>query len=507
MNESKISTTALTEEKAPMSDNEKKIRGFIEAVLLTKPDLKDRLSVAATVQYLQLPDSTYGWDAYKEKGKTMPIEYKIACLIPTVINDLSPGSIRWLGNRPYATYDAYKTVAYRECPPISGLKFRPLAPDEKDMYGIGEKDMSIICFQEISFGSHNARTMVIEGLGIIGADESKPNQNGNYKVARELTRDRAQFLRTRAERDMWKRHITIGGVPSEDDYIAPEVTEVPAHDPKKIMEIQSQKSEPLNVEDESEKITTALIVRFDYLSKTITDMGQDPKKLVADFEVPVAIKIMEDWIAAHTPPEPSKPKKSRAKKNTANEVETIEVIPEPEIEVDLLDPNPSVSAENQMDDTPEVQEPILDDFEMPFGEEDPDPIYSGTEAQKSAIRNVVKEVDLPQTQGSLTTLAGAMRGQPMSKLHIKAKAMLENTRPADYVGAVAKPSDEKPATPDQRSRMRGLIEKTIAAQLDINAIVEADAWEIWNTGSFNKITMAIHRLENAYKKYLMSKTK
>lgn len=443
-----------TQEKTPPprqeSEMERRIKRFMEAAILVNPDLKDRLNMAACIQYFDLPDSTFGWDAtnYKTPGP-MPVEYKTLCLMLTVTNGLPPGSIIWLGNGPYARASAVSFVANRDAKSVSGITFRAFTEEEKSMFAIGEKDMAVVAEREVILYGHS---MLLQGYGVLGWDESQPNSKGNYKVAMEKTRDRMQFVRTRAIRDMYSRHISISGVPSEDDYYPDPIEDAQPMLPVEKAPAPWAKPDPVHVD-------AALEARIEELSEKVKAMGGDVKSIVSDPSLPlaVAIKIMESWIEANEEKsEPPKPKRARKTKAIqASEGDTmvvngVETILENEAQarriegttIDLTGVNIEVTLPshpaNEMADTVSPDEiadivdngPVLD-YDLPEDDEI-DPIFEGTEEQKDEIRRAAKEAGLPEKNGILHALAGAMRGQPMSKLPVKVKA-IGKTITADQV--------------------------------------------------------------------------
>lgn len=489
--------TAIVEttQAAPIqSETEKKVRGFIQAVLLARPDLEKNLSLAACVNYLQLPDSTFGWDAYKEQGRSMPIEYKFACLLPTIVNDLTVGSICWLGNRPYARVEAFKQMAKKEFTPVSGLKFRKLEPEEKEMYAIGDKDMAVVSFMEVIY---NNNMITIEGLGIIGWDESQPNAKQNYKVARELTRDRAQFVRTRAERDMLRRHITISGVPMEDEYEAPEVQEPVKHDAQKIIDLQHQPSKAVDTLKAEEGMKNQILLSAEKgLRDQVTAMGGDPHMITANFETNNAacVKLLQHWIDENSnPPEPPKPKKTRSKKAEAQEPvdeAPIEVVP------DLMNDEPldesKIETLNYIADSAEE----FEDFQHSDEEAE---LYTGTDDQKAILRQAVKLSDLPKTKEMLMAISAGMRGQPMSKLSDKIKAFGETTALASEM----KPAHENPLV----NKLEALCGKVVKAGGKLSEICGPVILGEWDDWSEKEFLTQIKRLEDWYKKHMMNTKK
>lgn len=513
--------------------NEKRIRAFIEACILIKPELKDRLTLPACVLYLQLPDTTWGWDAYKEQGKPMPLEYKFACLMPTITNGLTPGDIIWLGNRPYARADAYRAVAKRDLVPVTGLKYRPLTDDEVKMYAIGEKDMALMVEQQV-FDGKNSYT--IEGLGIIGADESQPNHKGNYKVARELVRDRAQFVRTRAERDMYRRAVTIQGAESEDNYEAPKVV---AEQPTLQNFFESKKEADDKAHDE------AMVAWLLKLRKTVEDMGGVLQQVIPPgaHTIEVEAAFLEEWIKANTPPPPepekqAKPAAKRTKKITAEPKDTLIISGKdlgpigkevPTLDSSIDDQNPARKDANvtaAYPETVEAQEPsiVIDeqytdseireienmeldahfsDFDFP-SDEPLDPLFEARDDQKNELVKAMRQAGVPDDKGFFLALSGAMRGQPMSKLTGKLEALKQNYKmPAAQSNAA--PANSVPRPSAARGDFMKLTAKLTKLGAKIDEIIGRNHMDLMGNGSDAELKEAIDKLDAWYQKILTGK--
>lgn len=480
-----------------VSENEKKIRAFIEACLMVKPDLKDRITVAACIMYLQLPDSTFGWDAYKEQGKLMPIEYKFACLLPTLINDLAPGDICWLGNRPYARVEAYRTIAKRELGFISGLDYRMMKADEKEMYAIGEKDMGVIVEQKVSMGH---QSFTIQGLGIIGDDESQPNQKGNYKVARQLVRDRAQFVRTRAERDMYRRILTIRGVHEEGP-----ASEQPIEVVSEPVDLKTHFEEKKELETKAQD--EALLSWVNNLSEKVKALGGDPEAIApVDQLLAVRSSLLEEWIRSVPPTEPTdptdKPKKTRAKKekvegsapvvigsHDGSPLSAVQIVEYPQNQID------ETHTPEEIEDIVNM-EPVLDDFEFPQ-EEPVDPVYEAIKEQKIELVKAMRAAGLPDDQSFFLALSGAMRGQPMSKVDLKVQALKQVHKAAPA---------PKPAPSTARAEFLKLTAKlTKLPRSNIDEVLGRNHMDILGNGTDQEVADATKKLEEWYTGVLTGK--
>lgn len=260
MTEKKVNGTELTK-TGP--DPERALRAMIDALILADPGLKNKLNIGACLHYLKLDDRTFGWNG--DPGRPLTLEQKIACVMPTIANGLPPGYVVWMGTRPYALTEAWVHVVNRDVEKVSGMRWRPLTNEESKMFGIGENDMALAVEETVHL---RGRDILWVGYGILGADETGPNHNGKYKVATRLTRDKAQFLRTRAIRDMYRRNYSLSGLSELEDY---ELEDGPA---KKPLET------PTSIETVEPELKTAAIKRFQALSNDLRSIGGKPEDFV-----------------------------------------------------------------------------------------------------------------------------------------------------------------------------------------------------------------------------------
>ncbi len=93
------------EQRAASEERTKKmLTSLIEAAAIGDPALKLRVSVAAVWQYMQLPDSSFGWVPRAAPGEApppLPQQCKALCIITTLQLGLTPGlgHVLWLGNK------------------------------------------------------------------------------------------------------------------------------------------------------------------------------------------------------------------------------------------------------------------------------------------------------------------------------------------------------------------------------------------------------------------------
>jgi hypothetical protein len=256
------------------SDAERALRAMIDALVLSDPSLKERLNIGACLHYLKLDDRTFGWNG--DPSKPLTLEQKIACVMPTIANGLPPGYVVWMGHRPYALAEAWTHVVNRDVEKVSGMRWRPLTEEEKNMFCIQEGDMALAVEETVCI---RGRELQWVGYGILGADEMLPNHNGKYRVATRLTRDKVQFLRTRAVRDMYRRNYSLSGL-SESE----ELDMLNIQDPRPLENVT-----PIAVPTEDPELKATAIRRLTTLAVAARQAGGNPD----DF-----IRVsMSDWMA------------------------------------------------------------------------------------------------------------------------------------------------------------------------------------------------------------------
>lgn len=302
---------------------QKTLKAMIETIVMSDPSLEVKLSVAAAWQYLQFPDSTFGWlPKDKDNAATpMPLQYKIACIIPTIIHRLQPGHIRWIGNGPYVMAEGWNEKFNSTVKKRSGQRWRDFTAEERKMFQIADSDMVAVIEQDVSIDGVD---ITISGYGVLGADEMKANQWGKHKVATQLTRDKMQFTRTRATRDMIRRNISISGLPDADDAVVDTVNVTPQSmtesffDNKKAADKANAEAEAQEAKDDAMKRFGPVVFKFAALGGLfgqIFGMNADAFLHHATAEkIQDAIDIMDDWIKENTPPPepPAKAEKPKA---------------------------------------------------------------------------------------------------------------------------------------------------------------------------------------------------
>jgi hypothetical protein len=292
-------TTELSEKAAA---NQKKMQAMIDAIAITDPKIKERLTVAAAWQFMNLPDSVFGWNAEKkEHGKTistgpMPFEVKALCVITTLQLGLIPGTgaVTWMGSKIYIGAHARRDLANTgEHLFIMGRReHRGFNEFEKRMFGWREGDHDLVIEQPAIFRGNQ---IVAIGYGMISHEEILKGQQYNIKCF--LTaKNIGMTLLTRAERDLYTRFNPMRGIDTGADEdaengnfsqtanISPEIIEAEAkitrrkrnHDEKTLTMV---KPFPSNIEAEKERHKDALN-RFWELEAEITDADEDPLKIL-----------------------------------------------------------------------------------------------------------------------------------------------------------------------------------------------------------------------------------
>lgn len=273
--------TSSTDLAKNVSDSERALRAMIDALVLADPSLKEKLNIGACLHYLKLDDRTFGWSG--DPGKPLTLEQKIACVMPTIANGLPPGYVVWLGTRPYALTEAWVHVVNRDVEKISGMRWRPLTNEENKMFGISENDMALAVEETVLL---RGREILWVGYGILGADEMLPNQNGKFKVATRLVRDKAQFLRTRAIRDMYRRNYSLSGLSELEDF---EIEDGPA---KKPLEREKENVTAIPSPFADPELKTAAMQRFQALADQLRNRGEKPEDFVK--------LTLNEWLAQAT---------------------------------------------------------------------------------------------------------------------------------------------------------------------------------------------------------------
>ncbi|HYX38356.1 MAG TPA: hypothetical protein VE954_35080 [Oligoflexus sp.] len=247
------------------SEAERALRAMIDALVLSDPGLKERLNIGACLHYLKLDDRTFGWNG--DSSKPLTLEQKIACVMPTIANGLPPGYVVWMGHRPYALAEAWTHVVNRDVEKVSGMRWRPLTDEERTMFCIQDGDMALAVEEKVCI---RGREIHWVGYGILGADEMLPNHNGKYKVATRLTRDKVQFLRTRAVRDMYRRNYSLSGLS--------EVEELELDTRPGLRPMENVTPAPAPTDDP--EVNSTVVSRFTTLTGTARNLGGHPEDFI-----------------------------------------------------------------------------------------------------------------------------------------------------------------------------------------------------------------------------------
>jgi len=204
-------------------DNErqkKEMEALIETVLLTEPGLKGKLNMQVVWNYLQLPDSSFGWtDGWKGD---MPWRVKMLAVAAHLKEGATPGfgQIYYLGNKLYKSADFVRGRANSDLKFVIGGTpiWRPHTKEERAMFGLEDGDMSCRLEMIVTWKGTQVQLM---GDGIIGKDElDKKDKNGKALPGRDTKKNIAGTLKTRAMRDLYKyfypSDLPIGGDRAEE---------------------------------------------------------------------------------------------------------------------------------------------------------------------------------------------------------------------------------------------------------------------------------------------------
>jgi hypothetical protein len=243
------------------------IQSFIETIVMNEPSLKDKLTVAVALNYLQMPDSAFGWNA----NGAMPYQQKLMCIGAHLQAGakIGYGQIYFLGNKLYQSADFVRSqAASNDAWKIAGeAKFIPHTEAEKAAYGLQAGDMSIKCVMDIKFKGEVFRA---EGDGIIGKDElAYRSQSGKPKAGLDTTKNRIMSLKTRAMRDLYNRFYPTNGLP-----VAPEhAEEIIEFDDKNFVQQVKTVNETSTPESRQE-------VRAKVIEANEVDLGKEERKVL-----------------------------------------------------------------------------------------------------------------------------------------------------------------------------------------------------------------------------------
>jgi hypothetical protein len=226
----------------------KDIQALIAAVLVSKPEIKENLTVPAVWQFMQLPDTSYGWvpPGKDKENVPMPFAAKAMCILTALRVGLIPGNgmMYWLGNQVYIAVAGLRHIANtsKEFKWTGPLKPRPLTEDEKLMLDIGPKDRGLAVERDLEV---RGQKMTAIGYGILDEKDLSLTQSGYARPGRDGKKNIFQTLVTRAEKDIFKHYLPLE-VPAEPDWIEREKMKIvdvgndnKGHDANKIMAAQA----------------------------------------------------------------------------------------------------------------------------------------------------------------------------------------------------------------------------------------------------------------------------
>jgi len=202
-------------EVALVERQKKELESIVNTVVMQQPSLKDKLTVPIIWNYMQMPDSTFGWNA----GGEMPKHMKVALVAAHLQHgaQLGFGHIYYLGNKMYQSAEFVRSKAANdpEWKVVGNPTFKPHTVEERLMYGLTEGDMSCKVECEVEY---KGKKFLASGDGFIGKDEiNYRSSGGKSKAGMDTIKNRAMTLKTRAMRDLYNRYYPTQGLP-----VAPE---------------------------------------------------------------------------------------------------------------------------------------------------------------------------------------------------------------------------------------------------------------------------------------------
>ena len=315
----------------------KEMEALIDTVLLSEPGLKGRLNMQVVWNYLQLPDSSFGWtDGWKGD---MPWRVKMLAVAAHLKEGATPGfgQIYYLGNKLYKAADFVRGKANKDKDFVimGNPVWKPHTQEERGMFGLEDGDMSCRLAMTVKW---KGEIVQLVGDGILGKDElDKRDKKGKPLPGRDTKKNIAGTLKTRAMRDMYKyfypSDLPIGGDRAEEiEIVEAERTELQQlemprdeFDLAKTREKIKDENENKNRQDELEQIKDKL-ARLHELGlniKEVSEMtGKNWNEIIkgtsTDYAYNTAISVLSDLIInrqVHV-------KKSKAKKTRTRKAKT-----------------------------------------------------------------------------------------------------------------------------------------------------------------------------------------
>lgn len=247
------------------------VQGMIDSICIMEPEMKDRLTTAAVVNYMKLPDSSFGWSSgqmqWESKMLAVTTHLKLGLLPGT-------GAIFWLGNSIYISAAAARMKANSD--PnwvVLEEKWEALPKDVFDAFGLEAGDMAIILRRYVKKGNNDP--VWLEGIGIADKGEIEKNKVWGKAAHNGYSKKNViQNLRTRAERDLLKRHYPLGGVPIYDK-TDPEAFDVTPSEPEPTPEERKAKfvEAVRNPEPEVDPLLGDALDQWEQTYRTALGMG------------------------------------------------------------------------------------------------------------------------------------------------------------------------------------------------------------------------------------------
>lgn len=314
---------------------QKMLSAMIDAAAVGDPAIKARLTVAAVWQYMQLPDSCFGWIPREKPGEgappPLPVQCKALCVITTLSLGLTPGQghVLWLGTKCYIDIYGKRVLAARTPGfALLGRRMRKLEAWEREIFGLKDGDMALAIEQDYRRGNDLATGT---GYGILDI-----NQIGS-KPGTQNRKDAAMSLITRAERDFYNRFFPVDGLAdmpeNPREFVESlEMTALPSADATTIKQVNAEAAviNARSVQDEELELAAqefaGVLARVrDHGGDATHILGMPAAELTARDDMLAAADVLEDWLKSLPPgdkdPDPSPPKGKPGRKSKAAQPE------------------------------------------------------------------------------------------------------------------------------------------------------------------------------------------
>lgn len=343
--------------------SERDIVSLVENVKVMNPDVGDRLTNAAVVAYLKLPDTSFGWS--EKAGEPMPAAAKLLSVATHLRYNLPPGMgfFFYLGSNLYASVKASRTKALEDPNWIyKSVKWIPHTKEEREALHLDPKDYSI---KMVATVIKDGVDLEVEGDGIIDEKELRSSKFQYFSKKAVI-----QTLKTRAEGEILKRFYPLG-IPVDDP--EPEPIRVTGSDVSREDRLQTwhdthslPASDGGQTNETNETVDKDLLARY---QKLVDKIGvkkcaellntDDLDSLISNNrDLTNAFDVLFDFDIENptTPPKPSKSKRGGKARTTRRSKETT-----PEPEHAKTNPTPPEPETGSPPPPPQAGEPLPED--------------------------------------------------------------------------------------------------------------------------------------------------